>query len=326
MAEITTSMAIMFADIAQSTRLYDKIGNAAAHALISSCITVMSEVCTAHGGTVVKTIGDEIMCTFLVAKNAVDAAVAMQAAVDNIPDTDLAGFYSPDIYVGIDYGPVIEENSDVFGDAVNVAARMVKLAKRRQIVVTQQVVDALPAEYSENCRIIDNVLVKGKSEELPVFEVIWEKEKMTLAINVSGEKSLIKHRLELRFGEKVFEVSDTRPTITIGRLDHNDIVVADSRVSRFHARIEYRKDKYFIIDQSTNGTYITEEGAVTFLLQRDELQLCCNGMIDLCNEIPISSSPTAILYCSKYYKVSESEAAQTAVNLNLPESAKTSAE
>ncbi|EKD81312.1 MAG: adenylate/guanylate cyclase [uncultured bacterium] len=314
MTDTNTALAIMFADIAQSTKLYDKIGNTAAHALISSCIAVMSEVCASHGGTIVKTIGDEIMCTFPTTKDAVDAAMRMQAALDKIPEADLAGYYSPDIYVGIDYGPVIQENADVFGDAVNVAARMVKMAKRRQIVTTRQVIDTLPQDYAEYCRCIDNVLVKGKSEELAVYEIVWEKEKITVALKSSGEgRSLIRHRLKLQFGDKTFEVSDSRPAVSIGRLDHNDVVVNDNRVSRFHARIEYRKDKYFIIDQSTNGTYVTEDGADTVLVLRDELQLGNSGMLDLCNEKTSRSSPTMILYTISYYKASEPEATAKSV-------------
>lgn len=300
----------MFADIAQSTKLYDKIGNAAAHALISACIAVMAKVCVAHEGTVVKTIGDEVMCSFPSAQNAVDAAMAMQAAVDAIPESELSGYYAPDIYVGIDYGPVIVENSDVFGDSVNVAARMVKLAKRRQIITTREVIAALPPGYAENCRCVDNVMVKGKSEELPVYEVVWEKEKITVALKGSGEgRSLIRPRLVIVFNDKQFEVSDAHSTLTIGRLDHNDLVIDDNRVSRFHARIEYRKDRFYIVDQSTNGTYITNECGTTSLVQRDEMQLGDNGLIDLCSEKPSKSSPTAILYSTKYYSTSGSQVA-----------------
>jgi class 3 adenylate cyclase len=310
MTESLTSLAIMFADIAQSTKLYDKIGNTAAHALISLCIAAMAKVCSEHEGTVIKTIGDEIMCSFPSAKGAVDAAMAMQAAVDAIPESELSGYYAPDIYVGIDYGPVIVENSDVFGDSVNVASRMVKLAKRRQIITTGNVIKALPELYAEYCRCIDNVMVKGKSEELPVYEVIWETEKITVALKGSGEgKSLIRPRLEIVFGEKKYEVGEARPTITIGRLDHNDLVVNDNRVSRFHARIEYHKDKFFIVDQSTNGTYVTNECGTTVLLQRDEMQLGDNGIIDLCCEKPSKNSPTAVVYSTKYYSTSGSQVA-----------------
>lgn len=311
MTDTSNALAIMFADIAQSTKLYDKIGNAAAYALISSCIAVMAKACNTNGGTVIKTIGDEIMCSFPTARNAVDAAMSMQAAVDAMTETELSGYYAPDIYVGIDYGPVIEENADVFGDAVNVAARMVKLAKRRQIVTTRELVDALPPEYAGCCRCIENVMVKGKSEEIAVYEIVWEKEKLTVALKGSGEgKSLIRHRLELGFGGKKFEVSEARTTLTISRLDHNDLVVEDNRVSRFHARIEYRKDKCFIIDQSTNGTYVTNECGTTVLLQRDEMQLANNGVIDLCCDQSSGSSPTAILYSASYYDTSEPQAGE----------------
>lgn len=306
MSDISTSLAVMFADIAQSTKLYDKIGNTAAHALISSCIAVMAKVCDNHGGTVIKTIGDEIMCTFPDPEAAVAAAIDMQAGVDGIPASELSGYYPPDIYIGFDYGPVIQENNDVFGDAVNVASRMVKLAKRRQIITTSEVVNALPETLRETCRCVDKVLVKGKSEEILVYEIIWEKEKITVALKSSGEgRSLLRPRLELSFADKKYEVSEEHPALTIGRLDHNDVMVSDNRVSRFHARIEYRKDKYFIVDQSTNGTYITNECNTTVLLQRDEMQLGDNGLIDLCNEKPSESSLTAISYRTKYYKITE---------------------
>ena len=313
MTESSVSLAILFADIAQSTKLYDKIGNTAAHALISSCIAVMTKVCNANEGRVIKTIGAEVMCSFPTAKNAVDAAIAMHAAVDAIPESELYGHYSPDIYVGIDYGPVIVENEDVFGDSVNVASRMVKMAKRRQIMTTPDVVGALPPEYGEYFRCVDKVMVKGKSEEFSVYEIVWEKEKLTVALNSGGEgKSLIRPRLEIICGNKHFEVSEARPTITIGRLDHNDLVVDDNRVSRFHARIEYRKDKFFIVDQSTNGTYVTNECGTTVLVQRDEMQLGDNGIIDLCNEQVSDSSLTAILYSTKYYSSSGSQVAVSA--------------
>ena len=81
MTENTVSLAILFADIAQSTRLYDSVGNTAAHALISACIEVMRGVCVTNNGTVIKTIGDEIMCSFPTAEDAVKAARELQPAI-----------------------------------------------------------------------------------------------------------------------------------------------------------------------------------------------------------------------------------------------------
>jgi len=296
MTQKTAIMAILFADIAQSTRIYEKIGIAPAQRLIAVCLAAMTDVCMLHNGKVIKTIGDEIMCTFPTAGDAVDAAMEMQSAVESIPPSDLAGHPAPNIYVGIHYGPVIEEKKDVFGEAVNIAARMVEIAKQRQIITTRQIVDALPSGYSDCVRCIDKTTVKGKSEEFLIYEVICEKETMTVMLKAFPEpKAAVKQRLELIFHDTSLEVSDGHPVATLGRQHQNDIVVNNGRVSRFHARIEYRKEKFYLIDQSTNGTYVAEQGADAVLLLRDEMLLDGSGVIDPCHEgTPLS--PTAIHY------------------------------
>jgi adenylate cyclase len=293
-------MAILFADIAQSTKIYEKIGNAAAQRVVAVCLAALTDVCSLHNGTVIKTIGDEIMCTFPTAKDAVDAAMEMQSAIESIPQSALSGLPAPNIYVGIHYGPVIEEKNDVFGEAVNIAARMVEIAKQRQIITTRQIVDALPPEYSDCVRCIDKMTVKGISEALFIYEVMSEKETMTAIFKAFPEaKPEVKQRLELIFSGAHFEVGVAHPVATLGRLNQNDVVVNDSRVSRFHARIEYRKEKYFLIDQSTNGTYVAGHGMDAVILLRDEIQLDGSGVIDLCNEgTPLS--PTAIHYTVKF--------------------------
>lgn len=299
MAQQSAIMAILFADIAQSTKLYEKIGNSAAQRLISRCLAAMSDVCLRHNGTVIKTIGDEIMCSFSTAKDAVDAGGKMQSAIEKIPFQELPDGHSPNVYVGIDYGPVIQEHGDIFGDAVNVAARMAGMAKQRQILTTQETVDALPPEDVDCVRCIGKTVVKGKSKEMLIYEVISEKDTLTVMLKAfPGVSPVVKNRLELLFNNTIFEVSDTCPVATLGRQNQNDIVVKDTRVSRFHARIEYRREKYFLIDQSTNGTYVMEFSKDPVLLMRDEIQLDRNGVIDLCNE-GTSASPTAIHYTVK---------------------------
>ncbi len=292
-------VAILFADIAQSTKIYEKIGNAAAQQVVAVCLDALMEVCMLHNGTVIKTIGDEIMCTFPTATDSVDAAMEMQSAVDNIPPSKLSGHPAPNIYVGIHYGPVIAEKKDVFGEAVIIAARMVEIAKQRQIITTRQCIDALPPEYSDCVRCIDKMTVKGKSEALLIYEVMSENDTMTMILKAFPEAKLeIKPRLELIFNGARFKVDDAHPVAMLGRQNQNDVVVNDSRVSRFHARIECRKEKYFLIDQSTNGTYVAGNGMDAVILLRDEIQLDGSGVIDLCND-GTSLSPTAIHYTIK---------------------------
>src|SRR5262249_62196537 len=67
--------------------------------------------------------------------------------------------------------------------------------------------------------------------------------------------------------------------LTMGRDEHNDIVITDKRASRHHARIERRRDKFALVDASANGTYVTFEGEPELLLHREEVLLKGRGHI-----------------------------------------------
>ena len=75
MARKAATLAIVFADISGSTRLYESLGDQTARQLIAECLEVMTEQVAKYSGTVIKTIGDEIMCTFPSANQAVEAAM-----------------------------------------------------------------------------------------------------------------------------------------------------------------------------------------------------------------------------------------------------------
>ncbi len=104
--------------------------------------------------------------------------------------------------------------------------------------------------------------------------------------------------MEIRLGDQVILVSQTRPSVTMGRQEHNDIEVIDTRVSRSHARVEFRKGKFYIIDHSTNGTYVLVEGKQGINLKRGELHLEGNGVITLGRKVS-PSSPKAIHFTTK---------------------------
>ncbi|MCG6895211.1 MAG: adenylate/guanylate cyclase domain-containing protein [Desulfobacteraceae bacterium] len=292
-------LAILFADIAKSTHLYEVLGNKLAQKLIGQCIAIMSKVTIIHNGTVIKTIGDEIMCTFPTAMDAVSAGRDMHEALEDMPFEDKPEMAPPNIYVGIQYGPVIREEGDVFGDAVNVAARMVALAKQRQIITTQDTLDALSEDHGFEVQQIDETNVKGKSGKMAIYEVVWEQHDLTVMLDGGEDASpALKYSMEVKFGNQIVEVDENRPSITLGRQIHNDIVVNDNRVSRSHARIEYRRGKFFLIDQSTNGTYSLIQGKKSVNLRRDEAQLLGGGIIGLGREVT-AESPSAVQYTIK---------------------------
>lgn len=286
----TADLAVLFADIAGSTRLYENLGDTRAQTLIAKCLYLLSEITVQHKGKVIKTIGDEIMCIFPSADHAVKAAEDMHRSLQKIQVADTA---PPNIRIGIHAGPAILEDNDVFGDTVNVAARMAAIAKQRQIITTQETVDALIPEYRTLSRLIDRIHVKGKKEELNIYELIWEKQAVTLMVTDCYEAKPLSSCMKIRLGDITVEVGKDRPCVTMGRQPHNDLTVEDDRVSRSHARIEYRRGKFVLIDQSTNGTYLSVKGERSANIKRDEVTLNGEGIIGLGMEVS-PDSPNAI--------------------------------
>jgi len=295
MVRENVTLAILFADVAKSTHLYETLGNKVAQTLIGACLSLLARVTVQHNGTVIKTIGDEIMCTFPSANDAVEAAIDMNRDLEQLTISDMPGVVPPNIYVGIQLGPVIREDNDVFGDAVNVAARMVAMAKQRQIVTTDDTVEALSPVHKSEARVIDKTTVKGKSGEMNIYEVIWEQQDATVMVDDSLDARKIESRMELTFQGKTIQVDQNRPSVNLGRQSHNDVVVNDGRVSRTHARIEYRRGKFILIDQSTNGTFALIQGKKSVTLKRDEATLLGKGVIGLGREVT-DESPVAIHY------------------------------
>ena len=285
MSRRNATLAIVFADISGSTRLYETLGDAVARELVSQCLGLMTEFIHKHNGTVIKTIGDEIMCVFPTADQAVESTMAMQEAVtDDLPRINPNTPAELSIRVGFHYGSCILEGGDVFGDAVNVAARMAGLAKGQQIITTRDTAEALSPILASSTRHLDRIPVKGKAEELDIFEVIWQPEDVTriaTGLLSTGNKNVV---MSLRYRSKEIRLDANSGVLVMGRGKKADLIVNDSMASREHARIECRRGKFILTDQSTNGTYVlTEEGPA--YLRREELQVTGSGRIALGREM-----------------------------------------
>jgi len=299
MLQQSLTLAILFADISGSTSLYETLGDEDAHKLVSTCIHELSGVVADHRGTVIKTIGDGVMCTFPAADKAIEAATAMQESMDSLSLSPPGKHVKVNIRIGIHWGPVIRQNYDVFGDAVNVAARMVSLAKSRQILTTKQTVDVLPEGFAVNIRRVDRRTIKGKAGEVTVFEIVWEEKDQTIVISNDPTIPVIYTRLHLKMGEQELFVDTGRPSVILGRQAQNDLVVKEVTASRVHARLEYRRGKFVLIDQSTNGTCVAMEGKKSVYVHNDEIVLGARGFISLGCEVD-SSSPQAIHFEYEY--------------------------
>ena len=162
---------MLFADVSGSTKLYETVGDAGALEAIGRCLALVRIACEGQGGRVVKTIGDEIMAVFPGPDQAAEAAAEMQARVSEQPPVGRSRLA---IRVGFHFGPAIAVDGDVFGDSVNVAARMTALAKGEQVILSASTAGALSPLVRARVREIDSLTVKGKQQEIGIFELMWQ--------------------------------------------------------------------------------------------------------------------------------------------------------
>lgn len=296
LAAQSCEMAILFADVCGSTRLYEVLGDAKARQTIGGCIELMTEATREHGGTLIKTIGDEVMCSFPSADDAAGAAMDMQERVSGASITVVGGA-SMAIHVGFHYGPVVQEGGDVFGDAVNVASRMVNLSKRDQVLTTGATIAHLSPRWQKATRQVDRAAVRGKSEAIDVYELVWQEAEVTRIVGRSWAipSAGTPGRLILDWGVRELQVDEQHPSLTAGRADQNDVVVKEDQVSRLHARIDYRNGRFSLTDQSTNGTYVAEGSGPPRLVRHDTHVLTGAGLIGF-GRAPQAGQPGVMRY------------------------------
>ena len=270
-------LAVLFADITGSTQLYETLGDARARAIVARCIAMMTDTTRRHSGTLVKTIGDEVMCTFPSADHAAEAACAMQ---DGITGMMIDGRPMA-IRVGFHFGSALVEDADVFGDAVNLSSRMAAQAKAGQILTTGEAAALLAGPTRELSRQIGVARVRGKQREIAIYEVLWKADEATVLRAPWATERAAGARLAFMAGGSLLELGDACPTLTIGRAEMNDIVVRQPVVSRQHARIEYRNGRFVLTDQSANGTYVVADDGSTTYVHREHHVLSGSGTLGL---------------------------------------------
>ncbi len=290
------SATVLFADISGSTRLFEQQGDLQARSLIARALEVLAAKTSDEGGLVIKTIGDEIMSRFPTPQQAVRAACAMHRGLKDVWELSVLNIA---VRIGLHHGPILEiENNDIVGDAVNVAARMTSAAKADQIITTRETVELLPADLEAITRSQGRVYIKGKQDEIEIFEVIWhESTSLTqMATGLQEElRNLIFMRLVLNYRGHSMELSPSTHPFTIGRGERCELIVDRELVSRSHAVIEFRQGKFILADRSTNGTYLLLDNGSRFFVRREEFTLHDSGIICL-GQAVTDNNPDVIHY------------------------------
>jgi adenylate cyclase len=288
-------LVVLFADVVGSTRLFEVMGDLRARDMVTACVDVMRTATEQHNGTVIKTIGDEVMATFPTADDALNAAGQMQKEIAAHSDLKVEG-QPVAIRIGCHFGPVVLEARDVFGASVHTANRMTSQAKAGQIITTTATVERLSPEWRASVRQIDVATIRGQGGEMALYEVLWQTEDVTSmlpAIALTGRDNRKPQRLRLSVQDRELILDESRPHIAIGRADDNDVVIRGNLISRLHARIEFSRNRFTLTDQSTNGTFVQISGEDEAFVRRDSMPIKGQGLIGL-GRVPDQDSPLTI--------------------------------
>lgn len=276
----STELAICFADICDSTALFEKHGDDRAREIVAHVLGTIGDVIEEYNGTVVKTIGDEVMGTFPELVAAVSAVTKFPQAVEGEETLAELGV---EIRVGMCYGSVVqEEDGDVFGDAVNTASRLVDWARPAQVVTTAGTLDPLPDFYETRTRNLGSKTLRGKEQSVEIVELLGDQSTSDLTVvdqEPVPDVSETRQVLALRHGDNTATVE--KGPFTLGRGVKSDLRVPDSRVSRTHAVIERQGGAFVLTDSSTNGTYIQIGDEEVMFLHREQLRLHGTGHLSL---------------------------------------------
>jgi adenylate cyclase len=270
-----THCVVLFVDIVGSTALYESLGDGPAHLAVSQTLRHLRDIVEQKSGQVIKTIGDELMCRFESAGDALMAAEAMQ----NEQSRSASGLK---LRVAFNAGDVLTDGHDLFGDAVNLCARLVGVAKPGQILLTAGTSDLLATWMQHVTRPVGNATVKGKSQSIPLREVIWdhgaELTMLESTLTPAGAAPA-QLRLVLQHDNREFVVDPNHPRLNFGRDSSNDMVVLAAGVSRLHGRIEQRGNSCVLQDFSANGTVLFPAEGRPVILRRTEHVLSGSGTI-----------------------------------------------
>ena len=281
---------VLFADLRGSTSLYERLGNAEATSVVTHTVRAVAAGVTERGGTVVKTLGDGLMAVFETPESGVQAAALMHEALERLVARGSshgasAGLRALRLQVALARGEVVEMGGDCFGDAVNVAARLLDHAGDNETLVTEEVFTDLAREDKQRFRSLDWMHLRGRAEPVHVHLLGGKRSIGDVAATAFGTALMPAYEPEgirLAWGRTIRLFASDRLPLTLGRSPTSAFCVDDSRVSRQHARLDWQGGVFSLTDLSINGTFVRFASAEEVLsLKRGTCTLHGGGEIGL---------------------------------------------
>ncbi|MBX2825749.1 MAG: adenylate/guanylate cyclase domain-containing protein [Gammaproteobacteria bacterium] len=269
---------VLFADIAGSMQLYQSAGDERAKSLIVGLQSELTAFIQSCHGTVQDIIGDEIMARF----DDVDSALQCASAIHRKTESYGQLHSTPlQMRIGLNTGAAIVEQQRMFGDTVNLAARVAAIATAGQTIITAATLAGAGSCWQTTARQFDVAKVKGKTKPVVVYLLPWREQDLTIINTSASAGSSTAGTLELHYADKTLELEAHEGTFSIGRAVTNDLVVDAEPVSRRHTTIECVRERYVIADNSTNGTHVYLDSGEVIYLRREQLPVWGTGELAL---------------------------------------------
>ena len=276
-------LTVMFADVSGSTALFEKLGDREAMHAVERCLKRMNRSIDGYKGKTIQIVGDELLASFETAEEACQAAIDMQQRIADLPP--VSGLKLT-IRIGLHCGVVSEGEGKLSGPAVNSAARIAGIARRDQILCSSDLVEELPQPGVITADAMPKLgTVAENGVDLSLYQIHWPSYQGggSYPNSTFGPQSHLPQqpveRLCVRYRGKAFLVDEKTPVLTIGRDLGCKLTIDDRKASRQHARVERRNDGFYLVDTSTNGTFVTLSGRQEILVRRHEVQLDGKGRV-----------------------------------------------
>ena len=268
---------VLFANLIGAAELQAGAGSAGAREAMESCLDKLRQASESRDVRIVKTMRDKLMMLAATPDAAADAAAAMQFSIEK-----LAPVSGIRLGLGVAFhrGPVIQQENDVFGGTVNLAARLGEQAVAGNILTTEETARDLCPLYRKWTRSLSSVRVRGISGEVELCELLWRLDGNATAPGFARlSAAMTRVVLRLRYRDREIWRRRENDEVTIGRDEGCGLVIAEPMASRQHCKIERRVGRFVLIDHSANGTYVTAEGENEVLVRREEFTLYRQGRI-----------------------------------------------
>ncbi|HET6161410.1 MAG TPA: adenylate/guanylate cyclase domain-containing protein [Dongiaceae bacterium] len=267
--------AVLLADVVGSTPLYESLGDAAAMSRIDTWREGMRALICGNGGEFISSKGDDVLSIFEEPRGAFAAVSQMR----------VPGSFSVAFHAGLHFGRVVRVGGDVYGDAVNLTARLAAVANPGEVLISQSLVDLLSPADKQTLGFLDRMMFKGKSEPCNIYTFLDDDRTLNTEVSLGKrdqsevpDASMRSICVTLRCNDQMKSCRDGE-SLTIGRSDECDLIVKRQWVSRHHATITLANGRVRLVERSSSGTFISMQPGQEILVRREDVLLLGSGTI-----------------------------------------------